>query len=135
MCDHLKDWIIKHEGIKLYPYSCPAGKTTIGVGRNLTDVGLTTEEALYLLDNDIDRCRHSLLAYPWFTRQPEVIQNCLINMCFNLGIAGLLKFKNMIKALQEHDYEAAAHHALDSRWARQVPNRAKDVVKVMRSVC
>ena len=49
----LKDMLIRHEGLKLKPYLCTAGKLTIGVGRNIQDRGITYQEAMMLLENDI----------------------------------------------------------------------------------
>ena len=46
--------LIVHEGLKLYPYRCSANKLTIGVGRNIEERGIAEDEALYLLNNDID---------------------------------------------------------------------------------
>jgi lysozyme len=56
----LTDQLIKHEGLRLKPYHCPAGKLTIGVGRNLEDKGITEEEAVMLLENDIQECLKDL---------------------------------------------------------------------------
>ena len=58
---NIKDFIIKHEGLKLKPYICPAGKITIGVGRNIEDNGISEDEAMYLLNNDIKRCKTELM--------------------------------------------------------------------------
>jgi len=132
---NLRDWIIHHEGVRLLPYKCPAGKYTIGAGRNLTDVGITIEEAYYLLDKDIERCARELEPYSWYSDQPAKIQDALVNMCFNMGLPRLLRFKRMISCIEIHQYGDAAEEALDSRWARQVPSRARDVAKVMRSAC
>jgi lysozyme len=54
---NLRDMLVQHEGLKLEPYLCPAGKLTIGIGRNLEDRGISIDEAQYLLMNDISRCR------------------------------------------------------------------------------
>jgi lysozyme len=55
-----KELLIKHEGIRFTPYKCSMGRWTIGIGRNLSDKGITKEEALYLLDNDIKECERDL---------------------------------------------------------------------------
>jgi len=70
--------------------------------------------------------------YPWVLEQPEDVQRALGNMCYNLGIKGVGNFKKMLAALQDNDRELAAREALDSRWAVQVPNRAKRVTDLMR---
>ena len=56
----IKDQLIQHEGLKLKPYQCPAGRLTIGVGRNLEDKGITEKEAVMLLENDIQECLEDL---------------------------------------------------------------------------
>jgi lysozyme len=128
----LKDWIISHEGMKLKPYKCTAGKLTIGCGRNLDDNGISLDEAYMMLDNDIERCKRELSIYPWFLGLDRNRQDALINMCFNLGLPRLLGFKRMISYLDRKNYKMAAIEALDSRWARQVKGRANDIASVIR---
>jgi len=123
----------RHEGMKLTPYRCTAGKLTIGVGRNLDDVGITEDEALVLLDNDVTRvfqeCQRHL---PTFGSLCEARQHVLIGMTFNLGFAGLLDFKKMLAAVEAADFDRAAAEMLDSKWARQVGTRAATLAKMMK---
>ena len=129
--ERLKEDLIADEGLRLTPYQCPAGKTTIGVGRNLDDVGITEAEAMALLDNDIERVKAQLAkALPWL--QGDNVQRALGNMTFQMGLGGVLKFKKMLAALQVKDYTAARREALDSAWARQTPQRAKRVTDLMK---
>lgn len=126
--DILKLDLIADEGLKLKPYKCTAGKTTIGVGRNLDDVGISKDEALSLLGNDIARVEAELFnELPWLVTRPETVQRAVANMVFQMGLAGVLKFKGMLAAIQAGDYESAKKHALDSAWAKQTPNRAAKV--------
>src|SRR5713101_3726055 len=84
----LKLLLVKHEGLSLKPYRCPAGKLTIGVGRNLDDRGISEDEAAMLLDNDIRFVWKELSrVLPGFTLLDETRQNVLMDMCFNLGTA------------------------------------------------
>jgi lysozyme len=129
---NLRDWIIAHEGVRLKPYKCTGNKTSIGVGRNLDDNGITLDEAYFMLDNDIERCKRELSMYPWFLRLDYNRQDAIVNMCFNLGLPRLLGFKRMIAALERKDYAKAAIEALDSRWAQQVKGRATDIALVIR---
>ena len=72
----LHEMLIRHEGLRLKPYRDTVGKLTVGVGRNLDDVGITREEALMLLNNDIAEVRREVKrAFPWFTRLNLVRQN------------------------------------------------------------
>jgi lysozyme len=128
----LKDWIKKNEAFKSHPYLDTVGKLTIGWGRNIDDNGISKEEADFLFDNDFARCQRELAPFPWYVNAPQNVQYALMNMCFNLGIARLLGFRNMIMALTAKDYTKAAMEALDSKWANQVGDRAKQVALMMR---
>ncbi len=124
----------RDEGLRLKPYICSAGKTTIGYGRNLDDVGITVREAEILLENDIARAIADLnRALPWWHDLPELWQRGLQNQCFNLGLTKLLKFKKMLAALEAGDGERAALEALDSVWAGQVGERAQRIAALYRS--
>jgi lysozyme len=134
MDEKLSNQLIRDEGLKLKPYRCTANKLTIAIGRNLDDVGLTKEEALYLLANDIKRCKDDLdRTVPWWTSLNEPRQRALVNMCFNLGITRLLGFKQFLGALKAGDYQRAALEAKDSAWYRQVGDRAKRIVESVRT--
>ena len=123
----------RDEGVKLFPYHCTGGKLTIGIGRNLEDRGITVEEAEVLLGNDIDICIGDLVEnLPWFTKLSNGRRRALVNMRFNLGMAGLLKFKKMLTALELGAYYAAAAEALDSKWASQVGERAQRIAELIR---
>jgi lysozyme len=122
----LKDWIKKCEDLKLESYVDTTGHLTIGWGRNLEN-GISVDEAQLMFDNDFNRVLRELEEQDWYTMQPEGVQQALINMNFNLGIAKLLGFKKMIAALRNKDYTKASIEALDSRWAKQVHARATDI--------
>lgn len=121
-----------HEGERLRPYRCTAGKLTIGVGRNLEDRGITAEESAMLLSNDISREERELLAaLPWVAKLSEVRQRVLLDMSFNLGLQGLLAFKRTLAAIQAGQYQQAAGMMLESLWARQVGQRAQRLSQMM----
>ena len=124
-----------HEGLRLTPYHCPAGKLTIGVGRNLEDKGITEQEALVLLENDIEECRRDLEEiFQGFDLLPESVQLVLVDMRFNLGPNRFRNFKRMIAAVKNQDFNGAAAEMKDSRWYSQVGQRAKTLVKMMTEV-
>lgn len=130
---NLQDLIIKHEGLVLKPYRCTAGKLTIGVGRNLEDVGITRGEAMLLLSNDIQSARSDALnAFPWYSRLNHPRQAVVISMIFNLGLAGFQAFKKMIAAIEGEEFGKAADEMLSSRWAGQVGKRATELATMMR---
>ena len=114
----------RDEGVRKFPYTDTVGKLTIGVGRNLTDVGLYEAEVDFLLKNDIDVATAKLeRVYPWFAALDPVRQSVLINMTFNLG--SISSFPRMLALVASGDYAGAAAEMLDSLWARQVGDRAK----------
>ena len=132
MTDKLTEMLVEHEGLRLKPYRCTAGKLTIGVGRNLDDRGITPDEALYLLRNDIEISRKELSAsFPWFDGLDSVRQSVLIDMCVNLGLARLKGFRNTLALIGVGKYEAAAVEMLDSKWTQQVGNRARRLSGMM----
>jgi lysozyme len=122
-----------HEGIRLKPYKDTVGKLTIGIGRNLDDVGLSKAEAYYLAQNDIRRRINRLEKFEWYRNLDEVRKKVIIDMAFNLGMGGLLSFKNMIKAIKLNDFPTAAVEMLNSKWANQVGVRAKRLSKMMKT--
>lgn len=137
----LAQQLIIDEDLRLKPYRCKAGKLTLGVGRNLDDRGITKAEALMLLDNDIKSFWGQLVVkLPWVMQAPEPIQEVLVNMCFNMGLDGLLGFRKMLKALQVGDYAETVRQMGDSKWAHQVDDglggkigRADRLAAVVRS--
>jgi len=122
---NLVDQLKRDEGVELKPYKDTVGKTTIGVGRNLTDVGISMGEAEFLLENDITRTQVGLVkALPWTTGLDEARLGALLNMGFQLGISGLLGFKKFLKLMETKDFDAASKEMLDSEWATQSGDRA-----------
>ena len=102
--------------------------------RNIEDVGITEEEALVLLGNDISRVITELdRNIPTFSGLDEIRKRVLVDMCFNLGISRLMKFRRMLAALEAFDYAQAAVEMMDSRWAHQVGNRAKRLKHMMKT--
>lgn len=121
----------RHEGLRLKPYRCTSGKITIGYGRNLEDIGITKDEAEYLLNNDIKKIQEQLAIYEWYCKLSSVRKSVIINMAFNIGIAGIFKFKNMLSFLEAENFRQAALEMLDSVWAVQVGERSKELAYQM----
>ena len=150
-----------HEGLRLEPYICPAGYWTIGVGRNLESKGLTgaeqkfifgrddyskqeviellkkrgitKDEALFLLVNDISECIKDLKTFTWFDQLDDVRTKVVVDMRFNLGPQGFRQFKRMIEHLAAGRYSLAAGEMVNSRWYLQVGTRARRLVEMMRT--
>lgn len=131
----ISDILIKHEGLRLRVYNDSVGIPTIGVGRNLVNRGITKVEALYLLENDIkdftDQLSERLY---WFDAQPEKSKLVLIDMAFNLGIAGLLTFRNTLEHIKNGEYQIASEEMLLSKWAKQVGIRAVELSNILKSI-
>jgi lysozyme len=125
--------IIEHEGMELKPYQCTAGKITIGAGRNLTDKGITRNEAMMLLENDIDECLVDLNnnLFPDFFLFPQAIQLVLADMRFNMGPRRFRTFKRMIAAVSRRDWKAMAQEMEDSKWCADVKSRCVNLVKMV----
>lgn len=122
----ITEQLIRDEGLKLRPYRDTVGKLTIGVGRNLDDVGISEAEARVLLASDILHAQRMLeQSYPWYVGLNDARRGALINMTFNMGIAGLATFRQFLVALSSGEYASAARHMLDSKWAEQVGSRAQ----------
>jgi len=132
----IRDQLLRHEGVVLHGYEDHLGYLTIGVGRLIDERrggGLSKDEAMFLLDNDIHRVVNNLRKEDGFTGFPAPVKEALVNMEFQLGHRGLMNFKKMWAALRQHDWEGAAYEALDSNWATQTPNRAQEVTDMIRS--
>ena len=125
--------LIADEGLKLKPYTDTVGKLTIGVGRNLNDEGITEQEALYLLNNDIQRIEKELAPLPNFSRLSGPRQRVILEMAFNMGFGGVMEFKQMWQAIQNQDWDGAANAMRDSLWAKEGGQRAVRLATSMRT--
>jgi lysozyme len=131
---NLIDQLIRDEGMRNKPYQCTAGKLTIGIGRNLEDNGISDDEALYLLQNDLKAIYQWLEgSYNWFERLSIVRACVIVNMVYNLGFEGFSRFKKTIAFLEAGDFENASKEMLDSRWAKQTGARAVRLSEQLRS--
>lgn len=125
--------IKKHEGFRSKPYICTAGKMTIGYGRNIEDIGISEQEATFLIKNDINRSIIELeFIFSDFNTFSENRQNALIDMIFNLGSNRFNSFKKMIKAINKNDWNEASIQAENSKWHNQVKNRALTIERLLK---
>ncbi len=130
----LAEQLKNHEGLKLKPYTDTVGKLTLGIGRNLEDKGITEQEALFMLNNDLDYFYSKLCQrIGWMKNLDDARQNVLVNMAFNLGIAGLITFKKTLLACEHGNFKIAATEMLNSKWAEQVGYRANELAEQMRT--
>jgi lysozyme len=114
------------------PYRDSVGKLTIGVGRNIEDVGLSNSEVDFLLANDITNRYEALERLTWFRQLNEARQEAIVDMSF-MGLTRLLGFQKMIAALTAGRYEDAAAELLKSKYAKQVGQRAIDLAHIIKT--
>ena len=132
MNDKLRALLIRHEGIRLFPYEDSVGKLTIGIGRNLDDRGLSNEEVNYLFTNDVDMATLDLMKiFPDFSGWTESRRNALVDAMFNLGNTRFLGFKKMIAALKACNWKTAASEMRNSYWAEQLPARVEELARMV----
>lgn len=134
--DELIEELIRDEGEVLHAYTDSLGYLTIGVG-HLIDRrkggSISKAASRFILNEDINEKMHQLnLHLPWWRSLSEKRQRVLVNMCFNLGIKGLLGFKQTLAAVKSGDYELAAINMLKSKWSRQVGDRSKRLAQMMK---
>lgn len=128
----LEKLLIKHEGYQKKAYEDSVGVVSIGVGRNLDDLGLSDEEIMYLLNNDIMRCDKELInCFPWYSQLSRVRQEVMLMLCFNLGLTRLRKFVKALSCMERGEFTMAADEFLDSKWAKQVGNRAVELTEML----
>ena len=129
------DQIKQDEGFREHSYVCTAGKLTIGYGYNL-EQGMSEEIAEIILEacirNVFDEIKRKLSYWMWLPLECRAV---LVNMGYQMGVSGLLKFKNMLKHMENDEWEEAADEMLDSKWARQdSPERALRLADRIRSI-
>ena len=132
--NELEHALVRDEGLVKLAYEDTVGKVTIGVGRNLDDLGITEGEAMFLLRNDIERVKMEVgQTFGWIDGLDNTRRNVIYNMVFNLGIHRFSKFKKMIAAVEEGDYIEASLEMMNSKWAHQVGIRAVRLAETMTS--
>jgi lysozyme len=131
------DQIKQDEGLVLHAYSDSLGYTTIGYGRLIDKRkggGISQQEAEYLLQNDISGVIQALeRQITFWNRLNEPRKAVLLNMAFQMGVAGLMKFKRTLSLIEIGEYAEAADNMLKSLWAKQTPNRANRLAEQMRT--
>lgn len=130
---NVRELIAGHEDIRLKPYydTAKPPKLTIGVGRNLTDKGISHAEAMFMLDNDLAEARETSAKLPWFPALNEVRQAAVLDLIFNLGETKFMKFSQFRMAMSVKDYPWAGEELRDSLWYRQVQRRGPRIVSMI----
>ena len=144
---NLKESIKIHEGFRSSVYLCPTGHPTVGYGFRVADLSadelalnagvvepMSKEVAEKILDIKITKFKKQVYnALPWLTYAPMDIQDALCEMAYQMGVAGLLGFKNTLAMIKAKRYSEAAENMLKSKWATQTPKRAKQIANLVRN--
>lgn len=132
MSETLRQRLLRHEGIRLKLYRDSMGFMTIGVGRCLSKRGISEDEAMYMLDNDTEQCKEQVIkALSWVLQLDQGRREVLYEMCFQLGLNGLLGFKNTLSAIKEGRYADAKQGMLNSQWHHQTPERCEELADII----
>ena len=128
----LRKSLIKHEGYRKTAYIDTAGKITIGIGDNISDRPVEDE----WINARCDKLTRELYNqfsedYKWFNNLNEDRQIVLINMAYNMGYKKIKEFHQMIDDLSRNEFIQASMEMMKSRWAKQVPGRAKELFEAM----
>lgn len=128
MITELATQLRRDEGEKLWAYKDHLGFLTIGIGRLIDKAkggGITQGESTYLFENDINRITNTLdTRLPWWRKLDDPRQGVLVAMAFQMGVDGLLGFRNTLEMVRVGNYEGASKNMLNSMWAKQTPERA-----------
>ena len=117
-----------NEGFRSKPYQCSENVWTIGHGLTW----LTEEESLHILTGRISQLHLKLLdTFGWYKDMPPEIQGVVIECCFQMGIKGWSMFRKAISHMKERNWKEASKEMLDSKWAKQTPNRAKQLSEIV----
>ena len=127
--------IKRHEGFEPRVYKCTEGVDTIGYGFAIKDLHLDEDIAELILMRKIQKLLERIIvAFSWFENSPKEVKFVVTNMCYQLGLRGFSKFKQTIYYLETEQYEEASLEMLDSLWAKQTPNRAKELSELILSL-
>lgn len=120
------------EGFSATVYADSRGFSSIGYGRNLVGQGITTDEADYLLRNDLKRIRGEMeQRLPWVLDLDDVRCRVFLELAYNMGMGGLLTFRKMLTAAHAEDWTTAHAELLDSAWRTQVQAARRDRIASM----
>ena len=127
--------IKKHEGFKSSVYQCSEGYDTIGYGFAIKDLEIDEDIAELILMRRIDKLQKRIAStFGWWLNSDQEIKDVVTNMCYQLGVSGFSKFKKTIYLLETEQYEDASLEMLNSLWAKQTPNRAKELSERVRAL-
>ena len=124
-----------HEGYRKSVYKCTEGFDTIGYGFAIKDLEMDEDIAEEILLRKVEKLIKRVRSkFDWLDSVPREVQGVLVEMSYQMGLSGVSKFKKALHAMQMFQWKLAATELLDSRWAKQTPNRAKELSDIIRSL-
>ena len=124
-----------HEGFRKSVYQCTEGYDTIGYGFAIKDLELDEDLAEEILIRKVEiLIKRVRKKFDWLDSVPHEVQGVLVEMAYQMGLSSVCKFKKALHAMQMFQWKLAATELLDSRWAKQTPNRAKELSNIIRSL-
>ena len=124
-----------HEGFMDKVYKCTEGYDTIGYGFAIKDLILDEDIAEEILLRKVEKLITRVRAkFDWLDTVPPAVQGVIVEMSYQMGVSGVSKFKKALHAMQMFQWKKAADEMLDSRWAKQTPNRAKELSDIIRGL-
>lgn len=137
MDSKLIERIIEHEGIRKSVYKDSLGYDTIGIGflcDARKNAGLSVDECMLILNSRIANLERQLIVNSWFTKQDLVRKGVLVELAYNLGVAGLKRFKKFLTAMDAREYDVAVDELIDSKWSTQIgKSRLNNILKRVRT--
>ena len=135
MTSELLEAVKLSEGFRDKVYKCTEGYDTIGYGFAIKDLVMDEDIAEMILrrklDSLIDRANKR---FSFLKDMPVAVQDVIYEMCYQMGISGVSKFKKTLLYLENREFKMASKEMLDSRWARQTPNRANKLSNIVKEV-
>ena len=124
-----------HEGYKPKVYKCTAGVDTIGIGFAIKDLELSEDVCELILKEKLQALEERFEdKFDWFKTSPIEVRNVMLYMAYQLGFRGFCKFKKTLSYLENAEWESASKEMLDSKWAKQTPNRANELSEIIKSL-
>ena len=128
----LRESIKENEGYVGIVYKDSLGIDTIGYGFAIKDLELDKDICDIILERKLKDLESRIkLKFGWYPFMPKTIQDVVMEMCYQLGVTGFSKFVKTITYLKDKDFKNASIEMLDSKWAKQTPNRAKKMSKIV----
>ena len=125
--------IKEHEGYRSRIYKDSLGYDTIGYGFAIKNLYISRANADLILKDKLNVLITTASEdMPWVLHMPDIIQNVIFEMCYQMGIGGFHTFPKAISYMQTRQWEKAADEMLDSKWHKQTPKRAEEMAEIVR---